>query len=112
MQELMDIIHHNLFRLELNITLNISINPSFDTYVKGDVFALGVVLFLLMERREPFELNPEEGVEPYHQFNKPTLIRVYPDNKLQRLVSLMLTGTFTSDEMIAQFTTTIDTELI
>jgi len=92
-----------------------SFNPSFDAYVKGDIFALGVVLFLLMEKREPFELNPQ-GTEPYHQFDKPVPMTPHSligrHTQLQRLVEMMLTGMYTSDEMMTQFTTILNTELV
>jgi serine/threonine protein kinase len=80
-----------------------------ELYKKGDVFALGVTLFEFVEGNvPPFAELPRRAQSNYiiQDFNRPNSL-TYPDQKITRMITLMLSGKYNASDMIYQFTTTI-----
>ncbi len=77
-------------------------------YETGDVFSLGVVMYVMMEKNEPFQLYPDSDLIPnnfthFHDFSKPRPM-TYPDARLVNIVQMMLTGNATADDIIIEMT--------
>jgi serine/threonine protein kinase len=69
-----------------------------EVYHHSDVFALGVILFTLMENEEPYTLNSFFDVFDYHDFKFPTPMK-HPDDFLKSMVKKMLENTSSASDI-------------